>query len=336
MAIHPRVALYAEASPPPVIPACEHFAGNERFIRKALGLQAAKGPVFDVTCDLEDGAPAGRERETAEMVAALINDDANRFDRLGVRIHPHGHPAWKSDVEIVLGAAAARVAYVTIPKVETRMAALQVASYVYHVAEEAGVERRIPIHVLIETHGGLREVHQIAELGVVEGVVFGLLDFVSSHHGAIPSWAMASPGQFEHPLVRRAKLEIAAAAHGHGRIPVHNVTTELGDPAVVRADAKRARDEFGYLRMYSIHPDQIDPIVAAMQPDRDEVETASAILLAAGAADWAPVRHDGKLHDRASYRYFWQVLERADATGATIPAEARRAFFQNNERGVHA
>jgi citrate lyase subunit beta / citryl-CoA lyase len=32
------------------------------------------------------------------------------------------------------------------------------------------------------------------------------------------------------------------------------------------------------------------------------------------------------LHDRASYRYFWQVLERAHQTGCAIPASAQ-AFF---------
>jgi len=35
---------------------------------------------------------------------------------------------------------------------------------------------------------------------------------------------------------------------------------------------------------------------------------------------------DGKLHDRASYRFHWQVLERAHQTGRTLPAEAADWF----------
>ena len=35
---------------------------------------------------------------------------------------------------------------------------------------------------------------------------------------------------------------------------------------------------------------------------------------------------EGKLHDRASYRYFWQVLERAHQTGMELPLEMRRYF----------
>jgi citrate lyase subunit beta/citryl-CoA lyase len=44
---------------------------------------------------------------------------------------------------------------------------------------------------------------------------FGQMDFTSSHRGAIPAKAMQSPGQFDHPLLRRAKVEISAACHTH-------------------------------------------------------------------------------------------------------------------------
>jgi len=66
-----------------------------------------------------------------------------------------------------------------------------------------------------------------------------------------------------------------------------------------------------------------------------EVDQAVEILKAAQAADWAPIRHRhtgrDQLHDRASYRYFWQVLQRAQRTsfagGAQLPAEVQLAFF---------
>jgi citrate lyase subunit beta/citryl-CoA lyase len=35
---------------------------------------------------------------------------------------------------------------------------------------------------------------------------------------------------------------------------------------------------------------------------------------------------DGKLHDRASYRFHWHVLERAHQTGRTLPDEAAEWF----------
>jgi citrate lyase subunit beta/citryl-CoA lyase len=39
------------------------------------------------------------------------------------------------------------------------------------------------------------------------------------------------------------------------------------------------------------------------------------------------VSYAEKLHDRASYRYNWQVLKRAKATGVAVPAAAEHAFF---------
>ena len=54
------------------------------------------------------------------------------------------------------------------------------------------------------------------------------------------------------------------AALANGVVPSHTVTTELQDVAVIRHDAERARREFGYLRMWSIHPNQILPIIAAL------------------------------------------------------------------------
>ena len=138
---------------------------------------------------------------------------------------------------------------------------------------------------------------------------------------------MKSPGQFEHPLVVRAKAEISAAALANGVVPTHNVTTELRDCEHIRLDAQRARREFGYLRMWSIHPVQILPILEAMRPDFEEVADASAILIAAQDASWGPIQHAGKLHDRASYRYFWELLCRARATGTPLPEEAGHRFF---------
>jgi citrate lyase subunit beta/citryl-CoA lyase len=89
----------------------------------------------------------------------------------------------------------------------------------------------------------------------------------------------------------------------------------------------RARREFGYLRMWSIHPSQIEPILDAFKPDSREVDRAGDILLQAHAARWGPISVDGRLYDRASYRYYWQLLQRAQVSGAAVPDEVDAAFF---------
>ncbi|MCM8594371.1 CoA ester lyase [Accumulibacter sp.] len=324
---HPRQVLFAGEKPFPMIPAVDHYAGSEKLIAKALRLQHEVGPIFDVTCDCEDGAPAGADREHAEMVAAMIASEANHYGRVGVRVHDIAHPGWQRDIEIVVGGAGHRLAFITLPKarngddVRTQLGVLRA------VEAANGLPRPIPAHVLIETHGALREVWEIAALPGIESLDFGLMDFVSGHHGAIPGVAMKSPGQFEHPLIVRAKCEIAAAALANGIVPAHNVSTELTDLEQVSSDALRARTQFGYLRMWSIHPKQIVPICEAMRPDFSEVEQAAEILVAAQDRDWGPIRHHGQLHDRASYRYYWELLARARATGMSLPGEALQRFF---------
>ena len=325
--VHPNAALFAGEKPFPIIPACEHFAGSEKLILKALAQVETLGPVFNVTCDCEDGAPAGREKAHAEMIVRLLGTDANHHKMAGARIHDYSHPAWRQDVDILVGGAGERLAYLTIPKCTEYAHAAEMIDFIQHIAQMHGIEREIPIHVLIETHGALRDVQRIATLPWLQVLDFGLMDFVSGHHGAIPGNAMKSPGQFEHPLIVRAKADITAAALANGVVPAHNVTTELQDVAVIRHDAERARREFGYLRMWSIHPNQILPIIAAMQPDFSEVEEAAEILIAAQDAAWGPIQHKGRLHDRASYRYYWELLQRARNTGMELPEAARQRFF---------
>src|SRR5258705_10359917 len=90
-ATHPRDALFAGEKPFPVIPACEHFAGSEKLIGKALELQSRLGRVFDITCDCEDGAAAGQEKQHAEMIVEGLGSPRNTVAMAGVAIHDYTH-----------------------------------------------------------------------------------------------------------------------------------------------------------------------------------------------------------------------------------------------------
>lgn len=327
MAVHPNEALFGGEKPFPLIPACEHFAGSEKLILKALGLQDSIGAVFDITCDCEDGAASGQEREHAEMIVRVLTSEANKHKMAGARIHDYTHPAWKQDIDILIAGAGNVLSYITIPKCTDISQAQEMIAYLQKMATFNGIERVIPVHILIETHGALRQVHEIAKLPWLQVLDFGLMDFVSAHNGAIPASAMRSPGQFEHRLLARAKAEVAAAALGNGVVPAHNVTLDLKNVETTYSDASRARNEFGFMRMWSIYPTQIQAIVDAMKPNFDEVMDAANILLTAQAAEWGPIQYAGELHDRATYRYFWEILQKAKLTGVAMPDEATTAFF---------
>ena len=328
--VHPRDALFdADEPAPPALPVCDHYAGVEARMRKSLALQGELGPVFDVTLDLEDGAALGGEVEHALLIAALLASADNRFGRVGVRLLPVHHPTFEDSARAVLDAARAP-AYLMLPKPRHAADVDEAAR-----AIDALGAATVPLHALIETHGALREVDAIAAHPRIESLSFGLMDFVSAHRGAIPASAMGVKGQFEHPLVVRAKLQIAAACHAHAKVPSHCVVTEFKHLRALSDAATLACRQFGYTRMWSIHPDQIKTIVEAFTPSTAEVDQAIEIIMAARDAHWAPIRHkhggQDTLHDRASFRYYWQIIERAHRTsyadGPQLPAEVRAAFF---------
>ena len=333
-AIHPRQALFGSEYRPHTLPVCDHYAGVESRMRKSLALQAemADEPgraIFDVTLDLEDGAPVGGEHEQAELVAELLNSPDNEWDRVGARVHPPSHRRFEDDVDTLVKRAGENIAYLMVPKVAHATEAQRAVEAIKASRIRHGIERIIPVHMLIETHRALQEVTEIATLPGVESLSFGLMDFVSDHRGAIPAHAMTATGQFEHPLVLRAKLEISAACHAAGITPSHCVVTEFKDSRALNKAATMASRELGYTRMWSIHPDQIEVIIEAFAPVAAEIDDAIEILQDAQSAHWAPISHRGVLHDRASYRHYWYVLERAWLTGQPLPAVIEETFFSS-------
>jgi citrate lyase subunit beta/citryl-CoA lyase len=322
---HPRDVLLGAQAGAVHLPVCDHYSGVEVRMRKSLQLQAEMTQefgacVFDVTLDCEDGAPVGGEAEHAALVTELALGAAPQA-RVGVRVHPVDHPAFEADVSFIASRAGQRLTHIMLPKVES-VADVQRAEQALIQAGAA----HLPLQVLIESPAAVHRAFDIAAHPRVQSMSFGLMDFVSAHGGAIPSEGLGVQGQFTHPLVVRAKLEIASACHAHGKVPSHCVVTEFSDTQAMTQAARRAAREFGFTRMWSIHPAQIRPILEALAPQAHEIELASEILLAAVKADWAPISHAGQLHDRASYRFFWQVLQRGWDTGRVLPAEVREFF----------
>ncbi|WKL14750.1 aldolase/citrate lyase family protein [Comamonas testosteroni] len=323
--VHPATVLLDAQGGAQRLPVCDHYSGVEARMRKSLQLQAEMMQefgtcVFDVTLDCEDGAPVGQEAGHARLVVELANGAAQGA-RVAARVHAVEHAHFQADMDIIAGGAADKLCHIMIPKVESVDDVIKAEA-----ALQRATDKRVPLHVLIESPAAVQQAFDIAAHPAVQSISFGLMDFVSAHGGAIPASAMTAQGQFEHPLVVRAKLEIAAACHAHGKVPSHCVVTEFKNPEALGACAQKASRELGYTRMWSIHPDQIRPILRAFAPAEDEVLQAAQILTSAEVQNWAPISFGGVLHDRASYRYFWQLLERAHQTGQVLPVEAQPWF----------
>ena len=322
---HPRDILLGAQAASAALPVCDHYSGAPARMLKSLQLQAEMTQefgacVFDVTLDCEDGAPIGGEAAHAQLVAQLAKGAAAGA-RVAARVHPVDHPAFANDMATIAGEAGQRLCHIMLPKVESVDDVLLAEK-----ALQGTPGAHLPLHVLIESPAAVQRAFDIAAHPRVQSLSFGLMDFVSAHGGAIPAAGMTSAGQFTHPLVVRAKLEISAACHANGKVPSHCVVTEFNDSAALQSSASRAAREFGYTRMWSIHPAQIRPILAAFAPTQDDIDDATEIIAAAAAGDWAPISFKQVLYDRASFRYFWQVLERAHRTGKTLAPAVKQWF----------
>ena len=322
---HPRSVLLGAQARTGILPVCDHYSGIPSRMVQSLELQEELtrefgACVMDVTLDCEDGAPVGREAAHAALVAELVANSA-RSARVAVRVHALDHPAFAEDVRILLLRGGDKLRHIMLPKIESPEDVDRAAQQI-----DAAGGHHIPLHVLLESPLAVSRAYAIASHPRVASISFGLMDFVSSHAGAIPSEAMQVDGQFSHPLVVQAKLQIASACHAYGKTPSHCVVTEFKDDQAIARAATQAARQFGYTRMWSIHPSQVRPILAAFSPDESAVQQAAEIIEAGYIVDWAPINHNNRLHDRASYRFYWHVLERAHATGKALPCGVQALF----------
>ena len=291
-------------------------------MRKSLQLQAEMAQefgacVFDVTLDCEDGAPVGGEAEHAALVTELALG-AGRGARVAVRVHPVDHPAFDAGradhrrpgrrAPVPRHAAQGRVACTTSTRAARR--------------SMPPARRSLPLHALIESPAAVHRAFDIAAHPRIQSLSFGLMDFVSAHGGAIPEAGMGVQGQFTHPLVVRAKLEIASACHAHGKVPSHCVVTEFKDrAAMAAAAAARQRASSASRACGASTPTRSGRSWRRSRPAPARSTRPRSIVAAAQAADWAPISVDGKLHDRASYRY---LLAGARAGAPDRPDTSRR------------
>ena len=117
--LHPGAALFKGEKPFPIIPSCEHYAGSEKLMLRALALQDSIGPVFDLTPDC---------------------------------------------LNILVSGAGDLLSHITLPKATSARQVAEAITCIQRVAAQQRIKREIPVNAIIETHGTLRYVWEIAAM----------------------------------------------------------------------------------------------------------------------------------------------------------------------------
>ncbi|TWF93635.1 HpcH/HpaI aldolase/citrate lyase family protein [Saccharopolyspora dendranthemae] len=256
------------------------------LVRKALD-----GPADAVVVDLEDAVPPAHKEQAREVARATCE---SRPGEVWVRING-ADTGWADGDASELASSGA--AGLRVPKAED-------PATVVAIAERTG----LPLHLLIESARGLRQVFELAECHpLVVGVSPGETDLAADlriRDRRELAWG-------------RARIVTANRAAGLPS-PIASVWTDLSDTAGLAEDSTALRGA-GFFGRSVIHPAQIEPVHRAFTPDRDEVEQARALLgsldVAGDSSAWVDDR--GRFVDPAVVAGARWVTELADALDDT-------------------
>lgn len=255
------------------------FVPGDRPERFAKALASAADAVI---IDLEDAVLPAAKPAARDAVAAFLRSGVDR-SRLVLRINDDTTPWFDDDLAML---AAQPLPAVLLPKAE-------------RVATVARLRAACPataVLALVESARGVQAAEALAAAPGVQRLVFGTLDLALDLDMTGDAAQLAAALD---PMASR--LAVASRAAGIGS-PVAGVTTAIDDDALLLADLARAR-AFGFGAKMCIHPKQVAPIHAALQPAEAELAWARRVLAAAEASPGA-VQLDGRMVDRP-------VVERA-------------------------
>lgn len=225
--------------------------------------KAAAAGADAVILDLEDAVPTDAKDEARE---ALTTDFSQRPVLL--RVNAVRTPWHEADMEY---ARALPFDAIILPKAEH-------ATPVERFANEV----QKPVIALIESAIGLANARDIARADGVVRLAFGSVDFCADL-GCQHQRDALLPARFELVLASRL-AEIAA--------PVDGVTVEVNAPETAHSDAAHAR-ALGMSGKLCIHPKQIEHVMSAFRPTKDEINWARKVIASGDGA----VTVDGAMVD---------------------------------------
>ncbi|MDX1888929.1 CoA ester lyase [Mycolicibacterium sp. 050158] len=243
-----------------------------------------------IVLDLED-AVAVRAKDDART---HVTDWLTGRPAAVVRINAVGTPWFDADVAALRTVGGDPGVTVMLPKASVD----GVAAVVSALGEQARVL------ALVETAAGVMQAASICALPQVIRLAFGSIDF-STEVGV-------DPDDREALLQARCGLVLASVAAGIAA-PLDGVTTDLTSGAPAGADAGYA-SRLGFTGKLCIHPSQVDPVHAALEPDPAQLDWARSII--AGSAGGA-ARVDGHMVDAPVVERARRLLDRREIRAAS-------------------
>ncbi|WP_253836383.1 HpcH/HpaI aldolase/citrate lyase family protein [Actinokineospora globicatena] len=240
-----------------------------RYCRSVLSVPAT-APLRFTSChrsgadmcvvDLEDSVSPHRKDEARQGAPEFFKDPS--APRCGIRVNAVTDPDGLRDL-LALPHYPVRPSFVHLPKVESP----RDIEIVDHVLGDDPPD----LFAVIETPRGVQNLAAIAGAGSsLRGLIFGAADYAAAL-GIALDWE---------PLVA-ARAMVVNAARAAGLLAIDSPTFELGDVALVREEAIKAR-RLGFSGKIAVHPRQVPVLTEVFSPDTDQLAHAGRIVAAGG------------------------------------------------------
>ena len=261
---------------------------SERKMEKATA-STADVAIFD----LEDAVTEAEKPKAREMVVAFLKANAEKRERLWVRINPIQGPFGLADLAAVMPAAPAGI---MVPKPRNRADAELVHHYLTALEAASGIEVGATKTMLLITEepSSMLAIGDYAGVPRTVAMSWGAEDLATAL-GASDNRGAFSGYDFTYELARSLCLVGAAAA---GVAAIETIHGDFRDEAGLRARAAMVRRQ-GYRGMLAIHPAQVDVINEAFTPSAEEIAAAQEIVDVFAANPGAgTIGHKGAMLDR--------------------------------------
>lgn len=268
--------------------------------------KATAGPADIVLIDLEDAVAEGEKPKAREMVSAFLNANADKRERLWVRINPIQGPHGLNDLVAIMPA---KPGGIMLPKPRGRADAELVGHYLTALEANAGapIGSTKMIALVTETPESTLVTGSYAGVPRLVAMTWGAEDLATAL-GAMDSRDETGDYDFTNQMARSLCLLGAAAA---GVAAIETIQADFKDEEGLRKRTAKVR-RAGYRGMLAIHPAQVEIINEAFTPTAEEVAYAQEIVdLFAANPGAGTINYKGTMVD-------WPYLARAQAVLALV------------------
>ncbi len=311
-----------------------HFfdPSNEKMAAKVPDI-AKKADV--VLGNLEDAISADKKEAAREGLVSIAQATDFGETQLWTRINSLDSPWCLPDLTRLVPAIGHKLDVIMVPKVEGAEDIHYIDRLLAQLEAQAGLERPILVHALLETARGVANVEEICSASPrMQGLSLGPADLAADrrmkttrvgggHPGYVvradpnPDDAEAPRPTFQQDLWHYTMARMVDACATYGIFPYWGPFGDIRD-TVACEDQFRNAYLMGCVGAWSLHPVQIDIAKKVFSPEPSEVAWARNVIHQMGDGTGA-VMIDGKMQDDATVKQCKVVVELAEALSASDP-----------------